>query len=164
MAATAASVADAPAAVAAADPELNEMDFSDTPAADYLVSGLHALLFGLDKSPEASSSGKRTKMIHKKGEVKAETLPLTLKYNADFKAGHLVNLRVVTVKPGGGDESATDGEGAGAGAGAGAGVSGVKRPRRKLDLKKMLQQAIAACEEEGKSAEAATLKELLAKF
>ena len=112
-------------------------EFSTTPAADLVGSGIGGLAIALGLCPEAAQSGKRTKMIHKKGEVQVANTPLVLKWNVDYKAGAVVNLRVVTLKPatsGAPAEelagSATDGETSAAPA------AGVKRKRKEAKRKK----------------------------
>ena len=76
----------------------DELDLSTTPAADFVVAGITGLATGLNLCPEATTSSKRIKMIHKKGDVDVADAGLKFKWNADYKSGKLTNLRIVTVK------------------------------------------------------------------
>jgi hypothetical protein len=138
-------------------------EFSTTPAADLVGSGIGGLAIALGLCPEAAQSGKRTKMIHKKGEVQVAGTPLVLKWNVDYKAGAVVNLRVVTLKPSAGGApaeeiaagSATDGE-------TSAPTAGIKRKRKEpVSIEKQLQIVADALAAEGKTAESEQLIALL---
>jgi hypothetical protein len=131
----------------------DDMDFSATPAADIVQMGLTSLVMAANVCPEAGVSGKRTKMVHKKGELAVQGTALKLKWNVDYKAGSVVSLRGVTLKDV--EAPASDGEnaaavagGAGAGAGAG-GEAGRKRARKEveLDVKKHVLKAVEALRE-----------------
>jgi hypothetical protein len=144
-------------------------------ATELMTNGLGGLVSALAECPEALQSAKRTKMIHKKGEllVVEDESNVLLKWNADFKAGALASIRVVTVKKPGeaaGEESATDGEGvvesAAGDAAAGAPVAGQKRPRAKAPLqpsaaKRHLLVAIEWFTSQGKTEEADQLQKLI---
>jgi hypothetical protein len=153
--------------------DMEDLDLSTTPANDLVANGLAGLLMALNLCPEAAASAKRTKQIHKKGEVAVEGADLRLKWNVDYKAGNVLNLRVVTLKPDGKD-AAQGGAGAGAGAvsegetAAPAPVAGRKRARKEpvkpeeLDVRGHLQVAHEACVAQGKAAEAESLAALIA--
>jgi hypothetical protein len=153
--------------------EDDDLDLSKTPASDLLENGLAGLVMAMNLCPEAAASGKRTKQIHKKGTLSIDGANLKLKWNVDYKAGAVLNLRVVTVKE---VELA-----AGAGAGAGAAVSdgegmtpaptaGRKRARKEpvkpedLDLRTLLQQAYEGCVAQNKAIEAEELQKLIEKL
>ena len=107
--------------------DLDDPDFSSTPCAEIVSTGLSGLVMALSLCPEASASGKRTKMIHKKGEVEVEGTGLKLKWNVDYKGGNVINARVVTLKSKEGAAPVEGGAGAGAGAGGGGGGGGAYR-------------------------------------
>jgi hypothetical protein len=152
----------------------DDMDLSKTPAADLLENGLAGLVMALNLCPEAAASGKRTKQIHKKGELGIEGAHLKLKWNVDYKGGSVLNLRVVTLK----EVELAAGAGAGAGAvsdGEGmtappAPAAGRKRARKEptkpedLDLRTLLQQAYEGCVAQNKVIEAEELQKLIEKL
>jgi hypothetical protein len=127
----------------------------------------------LNICPEAVQSGKRVKMIHKKGELELAG-DLKLKWNVDYKGGHVASLRVVTLKakggeelPEGGGESAAEGEikAVESAAGDAAATAGRKRPRREMkpeniDVKKYILLAVEGLRFKGKEAEAEQLTKL----
>jgi hypothetical protein len=131
-----------------------ELDFTSTPAASLMETGLGGLAMALNLCPEAAASGKRTKMIHKKGELVVDGVALKLKWNADYKAGSVVNLRVVTVKakePAVGSDGETEGP-----------VAGRKRARKEPPPIETQLEAIAdACIAQGKTGEAEQIRALL---
>jgi hypothetical protein len=153
-----------------------DMDFSSTPAANIVEMGLSSLVLAANLCPEAATSGKRVKQVHKKGEVHVPDTEIKLKWNIDYKGGKVINVRVVTLKPKEGEE------GAGAGAGAGAGsasegegapavpTAGRKRARKEptkpeeLDVRAHLQVAHDACVAQNKVVEAEALRVLLEKL
>lgn len=154
----------------------DDLDLATTPAADLIANGLAGLVMALNLCPEAVASGKRTKQIHKKGELGVEGYDLKLKWNVDYKAGSVLNLRVVTLKADG--KEAVPAEGAGAGAGVGsdgeavaaapAPTAGRKRARKEptkpedLNVRDHLQIAYEACVAQGKTTEAQSLAALIA--
>lgn len=143
----------------------DDIDFSATPAADIVQMGLTSLIMAANVCPEAGVSGKRTKMVHKKGELAVQGTPLKLKWNVDYKAGSVVSLRVVTLKDA--EAPASDGENAavagGAGAGAGAGEAGRKSARKEveLDVKKHVLKAVEALRAKGNADKADQLQALV---
>jgi hypothetical protein len=153
----------------------DDLDLSKTPAVDLIHTGIGGLAMALNLCPEAAQSAKRSKMIHKKGEVAAGALKL--KFNVDYKAGSVVNIRVVTVKDGkeqppaegapaeGGEDAAASsapGEGGEEGAKpASAPVAGRKRARKEIDVKQHIELAVAGLKAAGKDAEAVQLEEFV---
>ena len=159
--------------------DLDDPDFSTTPCAEIVSTGLSGLVMALSLCPEAAASGKRTKMIHKKGELEVEGTGLKLKWNVDYKGGSVINARVVTLKSKDGAAAAEGAAGAGAGAGDAAAssadipaapVAGRKRARKEptkpedLDVKAQLLTAVEALNAQGKSAVAEEVAALLAKI
>jgi hypothetical protein len=154
--------------------EDDDGDFANTPAAAIVSNGLGGLCMALNICPEAVQSGKRVKMIHKKGEIALST-DLQLKWNVDYKAGRVASIRVVTLKGKTGEEVPEGGEPAAEGeikavesaagdAGAAA-VSGRKRARREIkpeniDVKKYILLAVEGLRFKGKEAEAEQLQKV----
>lgn len=152
----------------------DELDFATTPAADLVSHGMGGVVMALNLCPEAVQSGKRSKMIHKKGELNVDGLPLRLKWNVDYKGGAVVNFRVVTLKDPAAAAVASDGETPAAaasssssagGAGAEGPVAGRKRARTadpaNIDVKKHLALAVEGLKHKGKDAEAEQLQKLI---
>lgn len=152
----------------------DDIDFSATSAADLITTGLSGLVMALNLCPEATNSGKRTKQIHRKGDLHCEGADLKLKWNVDYKAGRAINVRIVTTKdkeaPGSDGEAPSSSGGAGAGAAEGdtpAPVAGRKRARKEppkpedVDVRAVLQQAVDACVAQGKATAAESLQAVL---
>lgn len=160
--------------------EDDDIDIATTPASDLVSHGLGGTIMALNLCPEAGQSGKRSKMIHKKGVLDVDGLPLKIKWNVDYKGGAVVNFRAVTLKDGGVAAVASDGEvaaassssssgEAGAGASDAAPAAGRKRARKEadpstIDVKKHLALAVEGLKHKGRDAEAEQLQKLVAEL
>lgn len=150
----------------------DDLDLSKTPAVELIHTGIGGLSMALNLCPEAAQSAKRSKMIHKKGEITVGALKL--KFNVDYKAGAVVNIRVVTVKDGK-EQPAAEGDAAAVAPDAevkvevGADgevvapktpVAGRKRARKEIDVKQHIELAVQGLKAAGKEVEAEQLSKI----